>query len=110
MSEDGEEGRRTSAGRIQILADHAQHDGADAKARPIAALGRELAFDVAHGVGDVRLRCGHADGEPVTHPLVVAKYVLGEPGPEEQEAATRKSLGYLLRSLNLTESEAKKLL
>ena len=25
-------------------------------------------------------------GEPVTHPLVVAKYVLGEPEPEEQEA------------------------
>jgi len=38
-----------------------------------------------------RLRIGigrprTAAGEPVTHPLVVAKYVLGEPEPEEQEA------------------------
>ena len=38
-----------------------------------------------------RLRIGigrprTAEGEPVTHPLVVAKYVLGEPGPEEQAA------------------------
>jgi PTH1 family peptidyl-tRNA hydrolase len=38
-----------------------------------------------------RLRIGigrprTASGEPVTHPLVVAKYVLGEPEPEEQEA------------------------
>jgi PTH1 family peptidyl-tRNA hydrolase len=37
-----------------------------------------------------RLRIGigrprTAAGEPVTHPLVVAKYVLGEPEPEEQE-------------------------
>jgi len=38
-----------------------------------------------------RLRIGigrprTAEGEPITHPLVVAKYVLSEPGPEEQEA------------------------
>jgi PTH1 family peptidyl-tRNA hydrolase len=38
-----------------------------------------------------RLRIGigrprTAQGEPVTHPLVVARYVLGEPEPEEQEA------------------------
>jgi tetratricopeptide (TPR) repeat protein len=33
-----------------------------------------------------------------------------EAGPNVQEEAIRKSLGYLLRSLNLTESEAKKLL
>ena len=38
-----------------------------------------------------RLRIGigrprTAEGEPVTHPLVVARYVLGEPEPEEQEA------------------------
>jgi len=38
-----------------------------------------------------RLRIGigrprTAAGEPVTHPLVVAKYVLDEPEPEEQEA------------------------
>jgi PTH1 family peptidyl-tRNA hydrolase len=38
-----------------------------------------------------RLRIGigrprTAAGEPVTHPLVVAKYVLGEPEAEEQEA------------------------
>ncbi|UCH87818.1 MAG: aminoacyl-tRNA hydrolase [Dehalococcoidia bacterium] len=38
-----------------------------------------------------RLRIGigrprTAEGEPITHPLVVAKYVLGEPEPEEQEA------------------------
>jgi len=41
--------------------------------------------------GFPRLRIGigrprTAEGEPITHPLVVAKYVLGEPGPEEQEA------------------------
>jgi PTH1 family peptidyl-tRNA hydrolase len=38
-----------------------------------------------------RLRIGidrprTAEGEPVTHPLVVARYVLGEPEPEEREA------------------------
>jgi len=38
-----------------------------------------------------RLRIGigrprTTEGEPVTHPLVVAKYVLGEPEPEEREA------------------------
>ena len=44
------------------------------------------------GSGDFpRLRIGIGrprtpEGEPITHPLVVAKYVLGEPEPEEQEA------------------------
>jgi PTH1 family peptidyl-tRNA hydrolase len=38
-----------------------------------------------------RLRIGigrprTAEGEPITHPMVVARYVLGEPEPEEQEA------------------------
>jgi PTH1 family peptidyl-tRNA hydrolase len=35
-------------------------------------------------IGIGRPRTG--SGEPVTHPLIVARYVLGEPEPEEQEA------------------------
>jgi PTH1 family peptidyl-tRNA hydrolase len=50
--------------------------------------------DIIYTIGSEdfpRLRIGigrprTAEGEPVTHPLVVAKYVLGEPEPEEQEA------------------------
>jgi PTH1 family peptidyl-tRNA hydrolase len=50
--------------------------------------------DIIYAIGSEdfpRLRIGigrprTAEGEAVTHPLVVAKYVLGEPEPEEQEA------------------------